>query len=123
MWSRHAERLKAKQRNYYAFSQLACVRGVPGTETKRWPKFIPADISKLALFAIADDGTDGHSHSHLSLREFRQAHLEAQEVDDCCEKKVSSEDMVEELFGIALSDEEDEEAAIDSYRVVFWFDN
>lgn len=58
-----------KGRNYYLFSVLANVRNYNNFEYISKPKGLPIDISKEVKEESDYWGSDGHSHSYLSLRE------------------------------------------------------
>lgn len=121
LWTDYSDRSLAKQRDYGFFGKLAGVRGEPAG---RWPKMIPPDISDLSLYAIAKDGPDGHSHSWLSLREFCQAYVEAQNADAFQErKKVDPDEPWQGLLGLYIDENERGEETPDDYRLIFWFDN
>jgi hypothetical protein len=125
--SEHPRDIAAASRNYAAFAELASVRG--NSSKHRVPRFIPYDISDLALYRVAKDGTDGHSHSYLPLRDFCQAYLDADDLMNAsgfaAVPKVAErhkDEPWESLFGIYIEDEA-EDGTPEDYRVIFWFDN
>lgn len=97
------------ERWYEAFSRLAGVRGEGPS-----PNGLPNDISELAKLEVADWVGDGHSHSHLSLKEFIERwydkKLGRSELDAYCRM----------LFEFYPKDELSLES---EYRVIFFFDN
>lgn len=103
---RYRRRMEFCNRNYGFFALLAGVRG----DGEAVPLGTPDDMSELATVMIEQEGGDGHSHSHLSYREFCERYALATArvfTDEGSHSWVSGCD-------------EDE---IDDYRVVFWFDN
>ncbi len=103
----------AQTRDYDLFAELANVRG--RTETGNYPKFIPHDISELALDEISIRGTDGHSHSYMKIDEFIACYQRSKGP----EYKPRYEDCEYwDLFGIDTYELENFE-----FRIVFWFDN
>ncbi len=58
----------ATSRNYRLFGALAEVRG----EGSKPPKGLPKNVSKGIKEASENYGSDGHSHSYLTLKEFKQ---------------------------------------------------
>lgn len=107
--SHHGRNNLASQRNYMVFAELASVRGE--SSKGRYPQFLPSDTSELAMHWVGHDGSDGHSHSHLPLKEFCE----------CYEDVKNSPEPWEKLFGIYIETEKD--GSVDDYRVIFWFDN
>jgi hypothetical protein len=109
------------RRDYNFFARLAGVRGVGPA-----PNGVPPDASDMAQMHIEHWGMDGHSHSHLPLREFAirwcadnqefMARLTAEQLagDD------SSYTTLLYAASIQMCDDPDD---ADEYRVVFWFDN
>lgn len=114
-WERGFVRDKARERDYDAFAKLAGVRG-PGPE----PKGMPEDASELAMVLYREDGSDPHSHSWCSLREFFEAKVSSMS-DAPAALLVGGHPAVdnpmEYWFGMYEPEGDDE------YRVVFGFDN
>jgi len=73
---KYLEKVNATGRNYHLFGILAGVRSY-GKTVIRSPKGIPEDISELLRWEY-DRYVDGHSHSWLSLEEFKQCLIEAE---------------------------------------------
>lgn len=103
------------ERDYDFFAEIAAVRG--SSETSSYPRFLPEGISDLALAEITHDGTDGHSHSWMTIKEFSEAKLRVSP-----DRFKRPDEPWEELFGdpIFLNTDKDK---IEDYRIVFWFDN
>lgn len=97
----------ATDRNYERFAKLAGVRG-GGPD----PKGTPEDVSVLAQMEIDSWGSDGHSHSWMSVGEAAQIFLEtAWEPSDYMTQYPTAY-----FFGVDPDKSE-------QYRIVFWFDN
>lgn len=103
--------LKDDDRNYMRFAALAGVRDYHD-EYQAKPNGIPSDISETAKYDIEQWGSDGHSHSHMPLREAGDIFLATTHKPRDFAKKYP----VSELFDIEDDD-------IDKARLVFWFDN
>lgn len=97
--------LKDRTRNYARFAALAGVRG-EGPDAKG----VPDDVSESTKIHIDEWDSDGHSHSHLNLREADQIFKATNYGDDY---------HTWHAFDLDL----DEENEWDQYRFVFWFDN
>ena len=93
-----------KSRWYAFFSALAGVRG-DGPE----PKGLPSPRSLLTQLTVASWDSDGHSHSWETLENFSLIYVKVAGMDE-------NEKTVEWLTDTDKYD-------IDSYRVIFWFDN
>lgn len=91
------------QRNYGRFAKLASVRG-DGPE----PRGTPDDVSETVAFHISNWEPDGHSHSWLTIREALPIF---NGTGQPCNWPLSNY--------FALKDE----APLDEFRIVFWFDN
>lgn len=103
----------AGTRDYGLFAELASVRG--RTDTGSHARFIPYDISELALDEIAIDTTDGHHHSYMMIEEFISCFRRSRSE----EYKPRYEDCEYwDLFGL-----DSEQLELFDYRIVFWFDN
>lgn len=109
-----------KNRNYEFFAKLAGVRG-KGPE----PRGVPDDASELTLMEVDYYGQDGHSHSWSMAQEFYDLFRESNEWLVVNSLEGSVRVSIDDLLGVAYIDLEDEEEenAVDNYRVVFWFDN
>lgn len=139
---KYLEQVSATGRNYSLFYILADVRGC-GEPLLREAKGIPGDISELLRWEY-DRYVDGHSHSWLSLQEFKQCLVEAEyyptdnkstdaffnwsdyyggkkrpedytTIINYCEEWIDNE--IAEAMLLNRSDINPE------FRVVFWFDN
>lgn len=103
------------RRRYHLFSNLAGVRGSPEMDKGgQYPNFIPEDVSKLSLEQMGRYGSDGHSHSFMSVDKFIQ--IWRNTVDDFEEAR--HKHLSYDLFGFDAEDFDKFQ-----YRVVFWFDN
>lgn len=125
----------ATNRHYRRFALLAGVRG-DGPP----PKGLPDDISETGKFVADSWAGDGHSHSWLPLDEATRIFVESDK-DDAPEEnpdtrpylaavsgdnppappEPSYKDKYPEsyYFGVDIH----EENPIESYRIIFWFDN
>lgn len=108
-----------KSRNYKFFARIANVRGEGGID----PIGVPDDMSALASIAVRDWGEDGHSYSHMPLKDFVTHWAVAHWPDTVAGALITDRDrldrLVREIAGNWVLDEE----AAPLYRVVFWFDN
>lgn len=101
-------------RNYNLFSALANVRSehfLQKVEPISYPKGVPKDVSEFVKDKIEEYGSDGHSHSYLSLQELRSYDFSpwGKTCDDfICEVIPKMENL--------LNKNED-------VRIVFFFDN
>lgn len=107
------------QRNYYMFSVLANVRGNGALYE---PRGVPQDISPIMRTHIDRWASDGHSHSYLSLDEFK----ECLDVIDTTEE--SSYSYIYRLAAEWLAKEQAEAHLLETganpqVRFVFFFDN
>jgi hypothetical protein len=82
-------------------------------------------LSELSLYHIVKWGTDGHSHSFLSMKEFCEVFVEVDAKQKDQGFSIFKRDWDREHPAYALFEIEIDEAdeRIDDYRVVFWFDN
>jgi hypothetical protein len=101
----------ARSRNYLRFAALAGVRG-DGLA----PKGIPDDASDTALLLISEWGSDGHSHSWLPLEEAAHIFAETERWLEDDDEWHRSHPL--EFFFCVESDDQ-----VNSYRLIFWFDN
>ena len=113
-----------RDRDYELFAKLAGVRG-DGPE----PCGVPEDVSQLARVQVAYWSLDGHSHSHLSLREFTKRYVTCKHV---IAKAAAARLQGGEAFkdaevicagGYDPSAYEDGVDTDTDVRIVFWFDN
>ena len=96
-------------RYYPLFHALGNVRGYAGGLTHiSDSRGVPKDCSCIFDAYVSDYGTDGHSHSWVSLKELRDFDTELPEVEKWIEQIIEKM----EKFG------EDEDV-----RLVFFFDN
>ncbi|MFA6971806.1 MAG: hypothetical protein WC208_10445 [Gallionella sp.] len=103
-------------RNYNLFSALANVRShyfIDATFISE-PKGMPRDASKLVWAACDDYGTDGHSHSWLTLKELKDFNWKP--YGD------SVKEFMDEVFP-KLEEAKGKERTDEEVRIVFWFDN
>lgn len=104
-------KMVAAQRDYGFFAEVACVRG--RTDTSKYPRNLPEDMSDLSREQFWTAPTDYHSPSHMTPKEFVEAWLRA---DAGRNKDVRPDYAMYDLLGIESDDDHE-------YRVVFWFDN
>ena len=123
---------RARQRNYNMFAALASVRGESpfGYE----PKGLPEDVSHLAQGLSDEYGEDGHSHSWALLPEFLKCYGYGKYGEDspehtdaavgAIEGKVPFAHLTNEVTGLKyLNEYGDDDAVMNDYRIVYWFDN
>lgn len=101
----------ARTRNYKRFGALAGVRD-DGPE----PKGIPSDASELTKLLVDEWGSDGHSHSWLTLTEAAEIFL-ATENSAGAKDRIGINYPAYYFFGV------EEHEGYANFRVVFWFDN
>ena len=95
------------------FNDIARVRG----DGPAVPKGLPKDISDLAQMEVNGWGSDGHSHTWLTLREATPLFLAYYG-----QEQLLTEDRFQfcaNLFAAEVNEDED----IDLYRLIIWFDN
>lgn len=103
----------AGTRCYDLFGHIAGIRG-GGPAV---PKGLPKDISDLAQMEVNGWGSDGHSHTWLTLREATPLFLAYYG-----QEQLLTEDRFQfcaSLFAAEVNEDED----IDLYRLIIWFDN
>jgi hypothetical protein len=100
---------EARERNYLRFAALAGVRG-DGPAAKG----IPEGVSESTMLNIDDLGSDGHSHSYMSIAEASQIFLKT--VGGFVKTSDYLVEYPASYFFDVSSDEE-------NHRLVFWFDN
>ena len=103
--------LKSAERNYRRFAALAGVRNY-NNEYSAEPRGLPSDVSETAKYDIEQLGTDGHSHSYMSIREASAIFLDTTYQP----RNFAKEYPESEYFDVEIED-------IDNFRLIFWFDN
>lgn len=113
-------------RAYQFFAKLASVRG----ESDNLPKGIPEDACLRTHYAVDQWGVDGHSHSWMTAEEFLPLYvrysLDPKEIAEVVGKRVeggAASSFFYKLLERFGYDVDDEEAYIEDFRFVFWFDN
>ena len=106
------------RRDYGFFARLAGVRG-DGPE----PNGVPPDASALTQRCVSRWEGDGHSHVHMSLREFvKRKIISDDSLVEAAKSKLQGGDPIAEFLGNCL----DDDSGItldDNTRVIAWFDN
>lgn len=102
----------ATSRNYARFAALAGVRGDGPA-----PRGVPEDASETTKYLVDYWGSDGHSHSWMSLVDAMSVFVATEpwhdsEGDDYYGRKYPAS------FFFEVEDDK-----LDCYRIVFWFDN
>jgi hypothetical protein len=115
---------RAQERNYQLFALLAGVRGRGAT-----PRGLPEDVSDLARAMSSDWGSDGHSHSWVTAREWIEACWQCEQdhaklflapAEDDPRRKNAYQHYLELDCSEGSLGPND---SPDNYRIVFWFDN
>jgi hypothetical protein len=117
-------------RDYEVFARLAGVRG----ESKRSPRGMPKLVSDTIREACNEYGLDGHSHSYLSLSEFKkEIYYLASKHTQQPPNKVNRWKGDPYIDIVKLGEDIQAEKTAESFllgdkkpckvRVVFWFDN
>ena len=103
-------------RNYNLFCALAGVRGGMFSEPTMIskPKGLPKDCSDLILNLAHAWGSDGHTHSYLTLKELED--FDWSPYGETCD------DFKNEVFS-KLKGLLEEKQTNEDIRIVFWFDN
>lgn len=105
------------RRDYDFFARLAGVRG-DGPE----PNGVPSDVSALTQRHISRWEGDGHSHVHMTLREFvKRKIITDVTIADAAKSKLQGGDPIAEYLGDCIYD--DGITLDDNTRVIAWFDN
>ena len=105
------------RRDYDFFARLAGVRG-DGPE----PNGVPSDASALTQRCVMRWEGDGHSHGHMTLREFvKRKIINDDSLAEAAKSKLQGNDPIAEYLGDCVND--DDITLDDNTRVVFWFDN
>ena len=106
------------RRDYDFFARLAGVRG-DGPE----PNGVPPDASALTQRHVSRWGDDGHSHVHMTLREFvKRKIITDVTIADAAKSKLQGGDPIAEYLGNCV-DDNDNITLDDNTRVIAWFDN
>lgn len=106
------------RRDYEFFARLAGVRG-DGPE----PNGVPPDASVMSQRCVLRWEGDGHSHGHMTLREFVKRKIVSDDsLAEAAKSKLQGGDPIAEYLGDCVDDDNDI-TLDDNTRVVFWFDN
>lgn len=106
------------RRDYEFFGRLAGVRR-DGPD----PNGVPPDASAMTQRVVARWESDGHSHGHMSLREFvKRKILDDNTLAEAAKSKLQGGDPIAEYLGDCV-DEFNDITLDDNTRVVFFFDN
>ena len=109
---------RLSRRDYGFFARLAGVRG-DGPE----PNGMPPDASVMTQRVVARWEGSGHSHGHMTLREFVKRKIISDEtVAKAAKSKLQGVDPIAEYLGDCVNDY-DGITLDDNTRVVYWFDN
>lgn len=135
----HWRQVDATTRDYSLFARLANVRGY--FDERSNAKGLPADVSPAILQACEDYGTDGHSHSWVTLEEFSEIVKEhgyrSTKDDAFYDRFVTEFESRPQPYATIVNycNKLKEEKSIDKHilgsdtssevqvRIVFWFDN
>jgi hypothetical protein len=109
----------ALDRNYDLFALLAGVRNYHLANPISFPRGLPSDVTSEVLRESDRMGSDGHSHSWLSLREVTEFNYDKVISDRCSD--THREAIGPEWF--ATIEALRNKFGIDNVRLVFWFDN
>ena len=105
------------RRDYGFFARLAGVRG-DGPE----PNGVPPDASALTQRCVSRWESDGHSHVHMTLREFvKRKIITGVTIADAAKSKLQGGDPIAEYLGDCIDD--NGITLDDNTRVIAWFDN
>lgn len=119
----HEPLMQFKPRDYEFFGQLAGVRR-NSSRLDASPKGLPPSPSSLTLMGLSSWGSDAHSISHCTLREFCEAKIisNRRKYSAAVVARLQGADPVMELLGgrrYMLDPSENPP----EYRVCYWFDN
>lgn len=104
------------RRDYKFFGRLAGVRR-DGPD----PNGVPPDASVMTQRVVARWEGDGHSHGHMTLREFvKRKIISDDSLAEAAKSKLQGGDPIAEYLGDCV---DDDITLDDNTRVVFWFDN
>ena len=105
------------RRDYEFFGRLAGVRR-DGPD----PNGVPSDASALTQRCVMRWEGDGHSHVHMTLREFvKRKIITDVTIADAAKSKLQGGDPIAEYLGDCIDD--DGITLDDNTRVIAWFDN
>ena len=105
------------RRDYKFFAQLAGVRGDGPA-----PNGVPSDASALTRRCVRRWGGDGHSHVHMTLREFvKRKIITDVTIADAAKSKLQGGDPIAEFLRNCIDG--DDITLDDNTRVIAWFDN
>ena len=105
------------RRDYKFFARLAGVRG-DGPE----PNGVPPDASAMTQRCVMRWEGDGHSHVHMTLREFvKRKIITDVTIADAAKSKLQGNDPIAKYLGDCIDD--DGITLDDNTRVIAWFDN
>lgn len=120
----HEPLMQFKTRDYEFFGQLA---GVRRNRSGASPKGLPPNPSSLTLMGLSGWGSDAHSVSHCSLREFCEAKIisNGRKYMAAVVERLKGADPVMELLGDRRYLLEPDSFSGESLkcRVCYWFDN
>lgn len=106
------------RRDYEFFARLAGVRR-DGPD----PNGVPPDASVMTQRVVARWEGDGHSHGHMTLREFvKRKIISNDSLAEAAKSKLQGGDPIAEYLGDCV-DESNDITLDDNTRVVFFFDN
>ena len=105
------------RRDYDFFARLAGVRG-DGPK----PNGVPPDASAMTQRCVMRWEGDGHSHVHMTLREFvKRKIITDVTIADAAKSKLQGGDPIAKFLGDCIYD--DGITLDDNTRVIAWFDN
>ena len=108
---------RLSRREYKFFARLAGVRG-DGPE----PNGVPPDASAMTQRCVMRWEGDGHSHVHMTLREFvKRKIITDVTIADAAKSKLQGGDPIAEYLGDCIDG--DGITLDDNTRVIAWFDN
>ena len=108
---------RLRRRDYGFFARLAGVRG-DGPE----PNGVPPDASALTQRCVSRWEGGGHSHVHMTLREFvKRKIITDVTIADAAKSKLQGGDPIAEFLGNCIYD--NDITLDDNTRVIAWFDN
>lgn len=107
------------RRDYKFFARLAGYGCGGGPE----PNGVPPDASAMSQRCVLRWGGDGHSHGHMTLREFvKRKIISDDSLAEAAKSKLQGGDPIAEYLGDCV-DESNDITLDDNTRVVFFFDN
>ena len=109
---------RLSRRDYDFFARLAGVRG-DGPE----PNGMPSDASVMSQRCVLRWEGDGHSHGHMTLREFvKRKVISGETLAKAAKSKLQGGDPIAEYLGDCV-DDANGITLDENTRVVYWFDN